>query len=213
MLNFAEQTGSGAVIVVWSFLQELNRVEYFNPIIKLLARWLMSRFTIGMWWVVTSGDVEHSFMTCKVCIVGKSERKTTQQVASLTSWWHAVAFRQMCWLGWADASAAFSDPWHWFLWWCLRLCLLLQQLQYQQALRPRKAVATRVCHLYRLMLYRMPHAEPLIPALSTLMCEGTLTLFYQSVVAAMEIGGGNFHGGKNRLRKSTERPCKIKYRC
>jgi hypothetical protein len=27
----------------------LNRVEYFNPIIKLLARWLMSRFTIGMW--------------------------------------------------------------------------------------------------------------------------------------------------------------------
>ena len=31
MLNFAEQTGSGAVIVVWSFLIVLVKIKYINP--------------------------------------------------------------------------------------------------------------------------------------------------------------------------------------
>ena len=33
MLNFAEQTGSGAVIVVWSFLQKVMRYSYINYIL------------------------------------------------------------------------------------------------------------------------------------------------------------------------------------
>ena len=35
MLNFAEQTGSGAVIVVWSFLTKWNESKYMKSVIQL----------------------------------------------------------------------------------------------------------------------------------------------------------------------------------
>ena len=36
MLNFAEQTGSGAVIVVWSFLFRMQTINNKNPGYKIV---------------------------------------------------------------------------------------------------------------------------------------------------------------------------------
>ena len=38
MLNFAEQTGSGAVMLVWSFLIFLNALNYLYPAVLHVAR-------------------------------------------------------------------------------------------------------------------------------------------------------------------------------
>ena len=59
MLNFAEQTGSGAVIIVWYYLLISDLLKYINSIIILITQYITTRCMVTVQ-LVTEYILVHS---------------------------------------------------------------------------------------------------------------------------------------------------------